>query len=271
MSERHASLYFWPTLPLTRLTYVWPTFDLFQLFWRFRPLACPQTHKCNLLRKSGVTRFRSFQHFSIIQNKPFVFLLGKLTKRVAIPVANHRSAQGPGPESAPRTAFWVIFRTWLGVPQRVLFECFLALLGQKDAESTQKTLFGALRARCRKSLKKRSMGHFQTRAPGHSCEWRPGSQENRQDSANLGGGGVGLQSWQWIMLSMSWFWADCWQDFISISLFNLFVGDNQKGNPPPCRIPLPPCKRMSRMPTTATTRLLRRVRDCVREGSEKGS
>ena len=33
---------------------------------------------------------------------------------------------GPGPESAPRSAFWAILGTCLGVPQRVLFERFLA-------------------------------------------------------------------------------------------------------------------------------------------------
>ena len=46
----------------------------------------------------------------------------------------------------------------LGVPQRVLFECFLADLVLK------------------KALKKHSVGHFPGRAPGHSCKWRPGSQ-----------------------------------------------------------------------------------------------
>ena len=56
---------------------------------------------------------------------------------------------------------------------------------------TQKALFGALQARCRKSLKKHSVGHFKAQAPGHSCESRPGSQEKRQDSADLGvAGGV---------------------------------------------------------------------------------
>ena len=36
---------------------------------------------------------------------------------------------GPGPESAPRSAFGAILGTCLGVPQRVFFECFLAFFG----------------------------------------------------------------------------------------------------------------------------------------------
>ena len=43
---------------------------------------------------------------------------------VAIRAAIYRSAQGPGSESAPRSAFSVFLGTWLRVPQRVLFECF---------------------------------------------------------------------------------------------------------------------------------------------------
>ena len=50
---------------------------------------------------------------------------------------------GPGPESAPRSAFWAILGTCLGVPQRVLFECFLAFLGPKNAKKHSKsTLWG---------------------------------------------------------------------------------------------------------------------------------
>ena len=41
---------------------------------------------------------------------------------------------GPGPESASRSAFWAILGTCLGVPQRVLFECFLAFLGPENAK-----------------------------------------------------------------------------------------------------------------------------------------
>ena len=70
----------------------------------------------------------------------------------------------------------MLLDAWLGVPQRVLFECFLALLGLKTPENTQKTLFGALRARLPKALGKHSLGHFPARAPEHSCKWRPGSQ-----------------------------------------------------------------------------------------------
>ena len=53
---------------------------------------------------------------------------------------------GPGPESAPRSAFWAILGTCLGVPQRVLFECFLAFLGPENAKKHSKsTLWGTPR------------------------------------------------------------------------------------------------------------------------------
>ena len=65
-----------------------------------------------------------------------------LAKKAAI----YRSAQGPGPESAPRSAFSVFLGTWLRVPQRVLFECFLAFLGLKNAKKHSKsTLWGTRR------------------------------------------------------------------------------------------------------------------------------
>ena len=92
---------------------------------------------------------------------------------VAIPAAIYRSAPGPGPESAPRSEFSAILGTCLGVLPKVLFECFL---GPKTPKSTQKALLGALRGRCSKLLKKHSAGHFQARAPEHSCKWQPGSQ-----------------------------------------------------------------------------------------------
>ena len=53
---------------------------------------------------------------------------------------------GPGPESAPRSAFWAILGTCLGVPQRVLFECFLAFFGPENAKKDSKsTLWGTSR------------------------------------------------------------------------------------------------------------------------------
>ena len=53
---------------------------------------------------------------------------------------------GPGSESALRSAFQVILGTCLGVPQRVLFECFLALWGLKNAKKHSKsTLCGTPR------------------------------------------------------------------------------------------------------------------------------
>ena len=75
------------------------------------------------------------------------------------------------------------------VPPGVLFQCFWApgsecpkecfgvLFGvfgaKKTSKSTQKALFGALGARCPKTAKKHSGGHFPVRAPEHSCKWRP--------------------------------------------------------------------------------------------------
>ena len=56
---------------------------------------------------------------------------------------------GPGPESAPRSAFWAILGTCPGVPQRVLFECFLAFFGPKKGQ---------------KALKKHSLGHSEAGA-----------------------------------------------------------------------------------------------------------
>ena len=84
--------------------------------------------------------------------------------------------------------FW---GTWLRVPQRVLFECFLAFFSPQNAQNThthkkkkpththtpkKNTHFGALGARCPKTLKKHSGGHFPARAPEHSCKWRLGLQ-----------------------------------------------------------------------------------------------
>ena len=54
---------------------------------------------------------------------------------VAIPATIYRSAQGPVVESAPKSTFWVLLGTWLGVPQRVLRR---ALFG------TKRILFRAL-------------------------------------------------------------------------------------------------------------------------------
>ena len=84
-------------------------------------------------------------------------------QKFAIPAAIYRSAFRA--RAFPRSAFWAILGTCLGVPQRVLFECFLAFFGPKKRQkSTQKALFGALRGRCPKLPKKHSGGHFQARA-----------------------------------------------------------------------------------------------------------
>ena len=65
------------------------------------------------------------------------------TTKLAIRAAIYRSAQGPGPESAPRSAFSVFLGAWLRVPQRVLFECFLPFFIPKNAKKhSQSTLWG---------------------------------------------------------------------------------------------------------------------------------
>ena len=71
---------------------------------------------------------------------------------------------GPGAESAPRSAFWAILGTCLGVPQRVLFECFLAFFGPKNAKKHSKsTLWGTPR-QVPKIAQKALRGHFPARA-----------------------------------------------------------------------------------------------------------
>ena len=103
----------------------------------------------------------------------------QITVRFEIPAAIYRSAQGPGDQAGkcPTECLLSAFAklgTWVGVPQGVLFG---TLGAQKAPKSTQKTLFGALRARCPKALKKHSVGHFPAWSPGHSCKWRLGSKD----------------------------------------------------------------------------------------------
>ena len=95
---------------------------------------------------------------------------------LAIPAAIYRSAQGPGPESAPPGVLFECF--WAPgseCPQECFLSAFWRSLAPKTPKSTQKGLFGALGARCPKTLKKHSGGHFPARAPEHSCKWRMGS------------------------------------------------------------------------------------------------
>ena len=54
---------------------------------------------------------------------------------------------------------------------------WLAFFSPKNAKKQPKsTLWGALRARCPRTLKKHSVAHFPAWAAGHSCKWRLGSQ-----------------------------------------------------------------------------------------------
>ena len=107
----------------------------------------------------------SFRHSGKI--KPRICFFRSLPL-VVIPVTIYRSAQGPRSESAPTSALRVIL-AWLRLASRVsrVSECQKALL---------RALFGALRARCLKSLEKHSLGHLPAWALWHSCGWRPGTQ-----------------------------------------------------------------------------------------------
>ena len=97
---------------------------------------------------------------------------------LALPAAIYRSAQGPGPESAPRSAFWVFLGTWLPVPQRVLLECFLAFLGLNNAKKHSRSTLWGTRSQVPNNTQKALRGHFPARAPEHSCKWRLGAQDN---------------------------------------------------------------------------------------------
>ena len=79
-------------------------------------------------RHPGISE--TFQDLSIPNNRNRRKIAAFSNGKVAISAAIYRSAPGPGPESAPRSAFRAILGTCLGVPQRVLFECFLKK-GQK--------------------------------------------------------------------------------------------------------------------------------------------
>ena len=61
-------------------------------------------------------------------------------------------------------------------PKSAFLSAFERIFTPKVPKSTQKALFGALRAMCPKALTKHSVGHFPARGPGHSCKWRLGSQ-----------------------------------------------------------------------------------------------
>ena len=89
------------------------------------------------------------------------------TEMVAIPAAIYRSGQLPGPESAPRSAFWVLSGSPPKSAFRVPLECLLLSL----------VSMGHSEPGAQKHSKKHSAGHFPAR-PGHSCRWRPGSQWN---------------------------------------------------------------------------------------------
>ena len=48
---------------------------------------------------------------------------------LAIPATIYRSAKGPGPESATKSAVWVVVGTWFRVPQRALRKLLFGILG----------------------------------------------------------------------------------------------------------------------------------------------
>ena len=82
-----------------------------------------------------------------------------------IPAAIYRSASGAWAGKCSPECFLSAFGHLARVPQRVLFECLWCFWAPKVPKSNQKALFGALGARCPKSLKKHSGEHFPARAP----------------------------------------------------------------------------------------------------------
>ena len=89
----------------------------------------------------------------------------------------------------PKVPHGVLFEQFWAPASECPKECFLGAFGhfkaQKMPKSTQKALLEALRGRCPKLPKKHSVGHFQARAPEHSCKWRPGSQVSLSLSLSL--------------------------------------------------------------------------------------
>ena len=76
-------------------------------------------------------------------------------------------SRGPGRKVLPGLLFERFWGTWLRVPQRVLFECFLFyFLSPKSAKKHSKSTLWGTRTRCPKLLKKQSGEHFPAWAPG---------------------------------------------------------------------------------------------------------
>ena len=143
------------------------------------------------LDSRGVRHVRAFRTFRKSSNQSPCLWLSELSSsfrhfrgscrfREVHRIAKHRS----------RPPFTGVLRgLGLKVPHGVLFEqfwapasecpkeCFLSAfwrcLAPKTPNSTQKALFAALQGSFPKLLKKHSVGHFQARAPEHSCKWRP--------------------------------------------------------------------------------------------------
>ena len=106
----------------------------------------------------------TFVHLSL----PFFWL------RIAIAIPAAIYSSGPGPESAPRSAFWSNFgHLPRSAPKSAFWVLFGIVLAQKALE---KHSLGHSEAAAQNCSKKHSVGHFQARAPEHCCKWRPGSQ-----------------------------------------------------------------------------------------------
>ena len=138
---------------------------------RDRNIFSPEKCRLKIFHRHFSTNFKSFSPPKKFAQKKVFFSprgsAGVATPMIslAIPAAIYRSAQGPGPESASRSAFRVVLGTWLGVPQRVFFECFLAFFRPKSAKKHPKsTLWGTPRQLpkiTRKALREALSG------PGH--------------------------------------------------------------------------------------------------------
>ena len=84
--------------------------------------------------------------------------------------------RGPGRKVLPEVLFERFWAPGSECPKECFLSAFCHFWGSTRARSTQKTLFGALGAKCPKELKKHCGEHFPARTPEHSRKWWPGSQ-----------------------------------------------------------------------------------------------
>ena len=121
-------------------------------------------------------------------------LFGYTQPRIAMPAAIYRSAPGPGPESAPRSAFSAILGTCLGVPWKVLFECFLGVFwALKMPKGTQKHSLGHSKAGAQNCSKRTPWGTFR---PGPRSTPVNGGRDRKPRTPRTEVCGAKCVSWQ---------------------------------------------------------------------------